>query len=977
MALFGTVLPSDSDVVDGYINGLREANSGFLEAVIRYSDIFDQFHFFCAENDCCSRQAAWDTWLSDHQLDNKTVTVFPLQYLPASLASQDYDLFYSGDPYISYLLELRDAFAGRLFPVVGRAHALSQDISLGSWRSLLNAPSHACDTIVCSSQASVQVIENLLKEAGRRSSRKFSGQLVRVPLGVDTRVPHAMDPKEAREILGLPAEGTILLCLGRLSPIDKADLHPLLLTIADLKDRKGIEDCYLYICGQAGSDDDYIVSLSSLAGQLGIDDQVLFNFELLPLQKSQAFQAADIFISLVDSVQESFGIAPVEAMAAGLPVVLSDWDGYRELIGHGTHGLLIPTLWGKVDGLSAPSAFFEPQKAHLIQAQSVAVDLPELTNCLEKLIKTPSFKEEMGRNASDRARTLYDWEVVIGLFDGLAKRCFQQVPDAVQKPSGRLHAMHFGKIFSGYATDTLSESCEIQTSFYGRQALAGGFIPVRFEGLGAVISGAVFLSLMKNCLRSQSVKNIRVDLSLARAQVDAMVLWGVKHGLLTCSFKNKGRGKPPIQYLVKGVTERLISNVCKQYKGSNHQGLIDVLTVEKERLSALAPTIGCHNNINQVAGNYPLWGRYLRKRLFGITQGYKLLLDRITTSQIDLCTLLSTESLSVSLIRPLSDKGYRGACSVMFSNGRHIVYKHGSYEMAAAVYDGKLLKRFNTWCGWEVFAPETEVLSKSDQKGSFSFHLYRDELSWPVGENLYELGLLSAFALCFGMSDLHLNNIKFCEKGFCPIDLDMICHPEVLERLFHEVFFGQFPECWSESSLALTRIELLWDELLQSDWKLVESDIEEVISGFEYGFQQVTMNVDEWKRVLCTLVNNSCHNDPVPFNSSLPVLEQMEAYDLFSVPDLKTLKQDIAVQVRRTIKQLDSPSPDSELVSTLVNCWLGGQHYQGVCQPGVETEIRIKGIAGKLPQAGKVVRSWLSALYREWLMERNGLTEYQ
>ena len=60
----------------------------------------------------------------------------------------------------------------------------------------------------------------------------------------------------------------------------------------------------------------------------------------------ELWAAADVFLSLVDNVQETFGITPVEAKAAGLPVVASDWDGYRSTIREGVDGFLIPTLGG-------------------------------------------------------------------------------------------------------------------------------------------------------------------------------------------------------------------------------------------------------------------------------------------------------------------------------------------------------------------------------------------------------------------------------------------------------------------------------------------------------------------------------------------------------------------------------------------------------------------------------------------------------
>ena len=68
--------------------------------------------------------------------------------------------------------------------------------------------------------------------------------------------------------------------------------------------------------------------------------------------KRQALAAADVAVSLVDNAQETFGLAVAEAMAAGLPLVVSDWSGYRDLVRDGIDGYLIPSAWAA----SAPQA---------------------------------------------------------------------------------------------------------------------------------------------------------------------------------------------------------------------------------------------------------------------------------------------------------------------------------------------------------------------------------------------------------------------------------------------------------------------------------------------------------------------------------------------------------------------------------------------------------------------------------------------
>jgi glycosyltransferase involved in cell wall biosynthesis len=53
---------------------------------------------------------------------------------------------------------------------------------------------------------------------------------------------------------------------------------------------------------------------------------------------------------LSDNIQETFGLTPVEAMACGLPVVISDWNGYKETVDDQREGFLIPT-WMPPPGL--------------------------------------------------------------------------------------------------------------------------------------------------------------------------------------------------------------------------------------------------------------------------------------------------------------------------------------------------------------------------------------------------------------------------------------------------------------------------------------------------------------------------------------------------------------------------------------------------------------------------------------------------
>ncbi|CAM3555876.1 glycosyltransferase family 4 protein [Parendozoicomonas haliclonae] len=533
--LFGTVLSASGTSRDGYINGLREANDSFLQNLIRHTRCFQRFHLFTVETDIRSSQLYWLNWLYQNGLsDRREIIVFPITYMAASLSSDDYDLFYSGDPYIGQLLELRAAFASSPWPIWGRCHSLSQDITLGAWRSLLHAESRSGDALLSSSQASGQALNNLLAEAGKRDNKSFAGDILTLPLGVSD-MSCDISAQEARQSLGIPEQGLAILCLGRLSPLDKSDLHPLLVALAEVADETDAQDWYLYIVGQAADDDDYIQSLVQYAVQLGLENRIYFKFDLQPQHKQLAFAASDTFVSLADSVQESFGIAPVEAMSAGLPVILSDWDGYRELIEDGQEGFLIPTLWGDTDGLAVPHAYFSPMQSGFVQAQSVAVDIEALKTALIGLLTNVTLRKNCGKKAQKRYSKSYQWSLVIDAFDKVFETQSLKTPlECV--PSGQMHALHPNRIFSGYGSDSLAENRQLQTTMLGRQVLTGRFYPVDYHSLRQTLPVESLEELLKVCRVRQSVGEIREILPLARAQADFLMLWATKHGLLHCEY---------------------------------------------------------------------------------------------------------------------------------------------------------------------------------------------------------------------------------------------------------------------------------------------------------------------------------------------------------------------------------------------------------------------------------------------------------
>ena len=94
--------------------------------------------------------------------------------------------------------------------------------------------------------------------------------------------------------------------------------------------RSELGDRQLAIVGKAW-DQEYLASLHSLAGELGISRDVVF-VGGVPLEETVRFyQAADAFV--YPSHNETFGLPILEAMACGCPVVTSDTSAMPETAG--------------------------------------------------------------------------------------------------------------------------------------------------------------------------------------------------------------------------------------------------------------------------------------------------------------------------------------------------------------------------------------------------------------------------------------------------------------------------------------------------------------------------------------------------------------------------------------------------------------------------------------------------------------------
>jgi glycosyltransferase involved in cell wall biosynthesis len=94
--------------------------------------------------------------------------------------------------------------------------------------------------------------------------------------------------------------------------------------------RGALSDRQLVIVG-SGRDEKYLASLHALAAELGIAGDIVFTGGVALEETVSFYQAADVFV--YPSLNETFGLPILEAMACGCPVVTSDTSAMPETAG--------------------------------------------------------------------------------------------------------------------------------------------------------------------------------------------------------------------------------------------------------------------------------------------------------------------------------------------------------------------------------------------------------------------------------------------------------------------------------------------------------------------------------------------------------------------------------------------------------------------------------------------------------------------
>ncbi|MDD5252163.1 MAG: glycosyltransferase [Patescibacteria group bacterium] len=180
-----------------------------------------------------------------------------------------------------------------------------------------------------------------LAAMARRSLERFR----ELPLSVDTeRFVPGEKPAELLARYGLKVEEPTVFFLGGL---DRAHYFKGVPNLLKAMAMKPLAAARAVIAGSGDLKPEY----EALAGRLGLANRVVFTGSVTEEELPLHYRLGDVFAFPSVDRSEAFGIAALESLSCGVPVVASDLPGVRTIVRHGDTGRLIAP--GSVSALAS------------------------------------------------------------------------------------------------------------------------------------------------------------------------------------------------------------------------------------------------------------------------------------------------------------------------------------------------------------------------------------------------------------------------------------------------------------------------------------------------------------------------------------------------------------------------------------------------------------------------------------------------
>jgi glycosyltransferase involved in cell wall biosynthesis len=201
------------------------------------------------------------------------------------------------------------------------------------------------------------------------------------PFGVDTKIFQPL------EVDSLFSEGTKVI--GVIKSLEPAYAIDVLIKAFVLVKKQFSGEVKLLICGDGTRE----AELKTIAASTEFSSEIIFAGKISPNEVPRYHNMIDIFANI--SLQESFGVAVVEAMACEKPVIATAVGGLKEVVEENVTGIFVPPA-----------------------------DVEKTADAILTLLRDPEKAKQMGKAGRERVLEKYDWNKNLDTVENLYTKLF-------------------------------------------------------------------------------------------------------------------------------------------------------------------------------------------------------------------------------------------------------------------------------------------------------------------------------------------------------------------------------------------------------------------------------------------------------------------------------------------------------------------------------------------------------------------------
>ena len=318
-------------------------------------------------------------------------------------------------------------------PICALVHSIPSEQLIPLYLAAL-ALARPYDRVVVSSSAGREAITNIFGQCATLLGGSHTAQS-RIPIAdlalpVEDRAYRCSDKHYARHMFGIPEDATVFLYFGRLTAGYKADLEPMIRAFADASERS---NAVLLIAGHE-QEHGYLKTIRECITLLALSHKVKIIPNSPDYVKEVIYAAADVFVAPSDNVQETYGLALVEAMLSSLPVIATDWSGHRDIVAHEETGFLVDT-WidnSEKSEMALMATLGREFKFEGYMAERTFFDVEGMCDAMRLFIEEPATQIRMGAAGRQRAKALFSADVLMPKFQSMWEEQLSQAKGSLQ-----------------------------------------------------------------------------------------------------------------------------------------------------------------------------------------------------------------------------------------------------------------------------------------------------------------------------------------------------------------------------------------------------------------------------------------------------------------------------------------------------------------------------------------------------------------